>query len=409
MDSLSPASDGPNWSKLPFDLLLLVFERLGFADFQRAKCVCSSWNSASRQSALHNQIPWMILFPEKGKDYCLLFNSKDKTYRIQDLGVNFANGHCLATCGSWFFMRDPRCNLYIMNIFTRERIDLPSVESQLSVVKIERNMDDTFLFTDQFGFVYHETDIKINSSSFWIDENTKDYVVTWLISTRVIVMAKNGDNFWKQATTFDTVYDMVYKDHKLYLYNFSRDVKVLDLSGDIPHQIFETQVNYDIFISKGMPLRVYPELGDVWNIMKDHLVVTLTGEILRVKSKVSTDSYFWSFRVYKLDSSNSKWKKLNLYQKKKKKNKKWEKLNSLGDEAILLDQGITVLANSIEGVNRNSIYFSGFHHEYRVWSEKDIFNFSFDTHKIERPHPSILSSIHSSSVARWFVPNFKLR
>ncbi|KAF3596253.1 hypothetical protein DY000_02027038 [Brassica cretica] len=33
------------WSELSVDLMQLIFERLGFADFERAKSVCSSWLS----------------------------------------------------------------------------------------------------------------------------------------------------------------------------------------------------------------------------------------------------------------------------------------------------------------------------------------------------------------------------
>ena len=70
------------WSKLPSDLIQLIFERLGFADFQRAKSVCLSWRYASKQSSPNNQIPWLILFPEKGKDYCLLFNPEEKDDKL---------------------------------------------------------------------------------------------------------------------------------------------------------------------------------------------------------------------------------------------------------------------------------------------------------------------------------------
>lgn len=394
MDSLSPPSDVPRWSKLPSDLLHVVFERLSFADFQRAKCVCPSWQSASTESSPNNQIPWMILFPEKGKDYCLLFNPEEnnKTYRIQDFGVNFANSHCLAICGSWLFMRDPRYNLYIMNIFTRERIDLPTVESQVGMIKIERTTDDMFLVTPKegIGYGYIQEDLRIDFPFFWIDKKTKDYFVTCYLEGRITVYAENGDNFWKQAD-LKIMGDMVYKDYKLYLYDYNRDVTVYDFSGDSPRKVFETQVNYDLFCTKGIPRRVYPELGDVWDIKDTHLVVTVKGEFLRVKSIVKSDGDVWSFRIYKMDSSQSE----------------WEKITSLGDEAILLDQRTTVLANAIEGIKRNSIYFSGIHHDHvyhRVWSEKDILNYSLDTHKTERPPPSFFSNIQSSD-ARWFVPN----
>ncbi|CAF1697187.1 unnamed protein product [Brassica napus] len=127
------------WSKLPSDLMQLVFERLSFADFQRAKSVCSSWHYASKQSSPNNQNPWLILFPEKGKDYCLLFNPKekeDKLYRIQNLGVNFANSNCLATYGSCPLMQDDHQYniIYILNIFTCEKIDLNLTLRRLKMI-----------------------------------------------------------------------------------------------------------------------------------------------------------------------------------------------------------------------------------------------------------------------------------
>ncbi|XP_024009180.1 putative F-box protein At4g22180 [Eutrema salsugineum] len=86
-----------SWLELPQDLVNSVFERLSFADFQRAKSVCSSWHSASRQQSV-----------------------------------------CKATYGSWHLMQDPCYNLYIVNLFFHESINLPPMESQLGMTKIER-------------------------------------------------------------------------------------------------------------------------------------------------------------------------------------------------------------------------------------------------------------------------------
>jgi len=396
MDSSSPMSDGSSWSKLPLDLLIMVFERLGFVDFQRTKSVCLAWLYASRMSAPNKQIPWLIMFPEKGKDFCLLFNpeEKEKIYRIQNLGVEFANSHCLATYGSWLFMRDSRYKLYIMNLFTREKINLPSVESQFGRIKIERINDDLFYRKVDDEYDYHPKRhmIDISDHILWIDDKTKDYVVMWSFECEYtyMVYCRTGDNIWNYRSLDISTVNIVYKDHKMYLYSYTRDVKVLDFCEDIPRQIFETQVNYDI-TANGLG----GEVDDVWNDKKEHIVVTLNGDVLRVKSKIWNNSDVWSFCIYKLNSSNTY----------------WEKLTSLGDEAILLDLGITVLAKTIEGINRNSIYFSGYHrlHHFRfdhVWSEKDICVFNLDTQEVERPHQSICSSIQISG-ARWFVPNFK--
>ncbi|EOA18548.1 hypothetical protein CARUB_v10007106mg [Capsella rubella] len=394
MNAPSPMSNGSGWSKLSLNLLNKVFKCLGFAEL--AESACPSLPNASRKSSPNSQTPWLILFPEKGKDYCLLFNpqDKEKLQRIQDLGDNFANSHCLAICGSWLFMRDLRYNLYIMNLLTREKIDLPSVESQFGRIKIERTIDDMFhIKLDGEYFGDPDNHIDIYYPSLWIDENTKDYVVTWYLrySRQYLVYSRKGDNLWKHASLWShdmLIYDMVHKDNKIYLYSDSRDVKVLDFSRDVPRKIFKTKVNYDVW-AKGLPRRLEP--GDVWDMKKEHLVVTLTGEPLRVRSIIRSDSDVWYFRIYKMNSSNTE----------------WEKLTCLGDEAIILDQRITVLASATEGIKRNSIYFSGYRSDHqRDWSEKDIFIFNLDTNEVQRPHLPVCSSIRSSN-ARWFLSNSK--
>ncbi|XP_010434347.1 PREDICTED: probable F-box protein At4g22060 [Camelina sativa] len=394
MDSLSSMSDGSDWSKLHSDILDMIFKRLGFADFQRAKSVCPSWLYASRQSAPNNETPWLIQFPEKGKDFCLLYNpeEKEKVYRIQKVGDEFTNSHCLAIYGSWLFMRDPIYNLYIINLFTRERINLPSVESPVGKIKIKRTINDMFSikiddrYDDEHLQEHIRFNLEIDFPLLWIEDKTKDYVVMWSIRNYRVYF-KKGDNCWKHvnyciANTLRSI-DVVYVDHKIYLYT-SRDVKILEFSGDIP------QVTDDVRLRR----HIHP---DVWYIKKSHLVVTMRAEVLRVESIIRSDSDVWSFHIYKMDSLNNKWER---------------KLTSLGDEAIILDQGITMLANAIEGVKRNSIYFSGYcslHYSTfdRVWSEKDVFVFNLDTHKIERPHQSFCSTINRLFDVQWFVPNYK--
>ncbi|CAN8275390.1 unnamed protein product [Cochlearia groenlandica] len=225
MDSPSPFSDGSRWSKLPLDLLHMVLERLSFADFHRAKSVCSSWLYASKQTSPTDQTPWLIraypllinfmnfsvgdglIFPEKGKTYFFLCNPEknNKMYIVRDLGANFTNSYCLATYGSWLFMRDPQYNLYIMNLFTRERINLPSVESEIGMVEIKRTINDMFrvsgVTSSETNFEYHENRIIMDSPLFWIDEKTKNYVVIWKFQYihMLLVYSKKGDIFWKQT------------------------------------------------------------------------------------------------------------------------------------------------------------------------------------------------------------------
>ncbi|KAG7616896.1 F-box-like domain superfamily [Arabidopsis thaliana x Arabidopsis arenosa] len=382
--------DTPNsWSELPLDLLTAIFERLSYANFQRAKSVCSSWHSGSRQS-VPIQIPWLILFPEyDNNNSCTLFNpeEKGKVYKMKDLGVEFSKSICTATYGSWLLMRDPLYNLYILNLFTHERINLPPFESQLGMVKIERTIYDWFHSTLHYnGKEYHKR-IRILSPVFWIDEKTKDYVVIWGLGSSCVVYSKKGDKCWNQILETPNCHHMVYKDHKLYFSTstYKYEFRIFDFSREIPQQIFQGYV-----IMQGLTLnRHRGQPGYPFATIDTKLVVTVTGDVLKVDRIVEKETRICRFfYVYKVYSSGSY--------------KKYEKVESLGDEAILLDLGITMLANDTVGLLGNSIYFSGTHTKSKVIN--DTFIFSLETQKMDPVHKFDCSSAQLSS-ARWFLPS----
>ncbi|KAG2239761.1 hypothetical protein Bca52824_091458 [Brassica carinata] len=334
----SPPSAPRCWSELPLDLMQLIFE---------AKSVCSSWLSGSRQSKPNNKIPWMILFPEE-KNYCLLFNPEDreeKLYKTQHLGDDSADSLCLATCRSWLLMDPSYANredpVYILNLLTRERINLPL-----------------------------SSDARLFSAILWIDDKTKDYLVIWFISRKVITQ------------------HMVFKDHKLYCLT-NDELRIFDFSGEFPLQVSRVSIGGG---------RVQPEIlscwmrlpGIPWHVQeareRNNLVVNVRGDVLIVKSENPSMSETWNFEIFKMDSS-----------------KRLEEIVSLGDEAIILDLGITVLAKDQEGVTSNSIYFTGGEIH---WYYTEIFVFNLDTRKIEQLPPLVSSSV-SFSRARWFLPSFR--
>ncbi|CAH2078288.1 unnamed protein product [Thlaspi arvense] len=391
-----------SWSDLPLDLVNLVLERLGFADFQRAKSVCSSWYSASRQRlSKNNHIPWLILFPKENnyllwskkgkKNYdtcCRLFypKEKDKLYRTKDLGLEFSRSVCMKTYGSWLLMRDPLNNLYIVNLSTQERINLPPTESQLGKTKMERTrwcvaadmrkkdiVDGVWFRID--GHEYKG--ISITCPLFWIDEKTKDHVVIWGLASKCVVYSKKGDTSWTQIPKTSGCCNMVYNDHKLYFLSNSNRFKIFDFSGEIPRQTFQRGYNKD----------EYPRIGP---IISTKLVVTVRGEVLKVVKKQKRGcgcfSTCWSFRVSKVFSSGFL--------------KKHELVHSLGDESLLWDQGITVLANDTGGFIRNSIYFSDCN------GINNIFLYNLETEKTEQLHTFGSSSVQYSR-ARWFLPSFR--
>ncbi|CAA7061757.1 unnamed protein product [Microthlaspi erraticum] len=357
------------WSELPADLLVTVFERLGYANFQRAKSICSSWHSASRQCVPKKKIHWLIL---NSKDSCMLFNpeEKDKLYQTQDLDLS--KGDWIATYGgSWFLMSDDLCtNLYIVNIFTHEIINLPPVESQLGMRKMKRD--------EYNGFT-------ILSPVFWVDEKTKDYIVLWRLEYSCVVYSKKGDMFWNPIPKTSDCYDVVYKNHKLYLLGRYGVVRIFSLAGETPQESFLCRVptpNNEPFDQR-LEVRHW---RNPWTRYRTKLVVTVTGQVLKVVQLYKYLSRVWSFRVYKVCSSG--------FSKKKKQ------IKSLGDETMLFEQGITVLANDVEGFISNAIYFS-----YGDEDTTGILVFDLNTRKVEPLHKYDWSSGQFFG-GQWFLPSF---
>ncbi|XP_010445216.1 PREDICTED: putative F-box protein At4g22170 [Camelina sativa] len=370
--------DTPNsWSGLPQDLLISVLERLGFADFQRAKSVCRSWFSASRQVVAKNHIHWLIIFPrDKKTNPCMLYNpeEKDKLYETQDLGVEFAMSCCWETHGSWLLMSD-RCNLYILNLFSHERINLPPADLLWDEYELhnKREMD---IRRYKRGLARN-----MRSAVFWIDEKTKDYVVVWGLMGWCVFYSKKGDTSWNQIPQTSDCFDMVYKDHKLYFLSETEGFKIFDFSGANPQETFQS-------IFKLAKTNQYAP-SNQWNVHDTKLVVTVTGKVLKVEKMWRASTRTTSFRVFEVYSSD--------FMKKTKR-----RIHSLGEESMLLDKGITVLANDTDGFIRNSIYFSGCDGRHT----KDMLIFNLETRKIETMHTCDRSSFpYGSYRSKWFIPS----
>ncbi|VVB12272.1 unnamed protein product [Arabis nemorensis] len=132
-----------------------------------------------------------------------------------------------------------------------------------------------------------------------------------------------GDTF----TMIFTLEGIVY-NHKVYTYApFGDHVYVWDLSGDVPRQ--------DGYLDTFNACSFDPSSSCF-------IATTSSGQILFV--------HFFE--------QHSKWQ-FHIYKSNPVRPNKWVKVDSLGDEALILDIGFTVVANDISGIKRNSIYFSG--------------------------------------------------
>lgn len=127
---------------------------------------------------------------------------------------------------------------------------------------------------------------------------------------------------------------MVYnnKDHKVYAIGNcgSGILYVWDFASDIPRK------DRSILI---------PTFGEVITTIRlrswIQIATTVPGKIMYVD--FVSDPKTWQFHIYKLNPLT----------------RRWVKIDSLGDAAIILDLGFTVVAKDIPGIKKNSIYFSG--------------------------------------------------
>lgn len=304
------------------DLIRWILERLSFVDFHRARCVSSGWYLASKSciGVTNPTTPWIILFTkeeqlENNNVSCKLFDPRDHScYTVRDLGFDFARSCCLASSGSWFLMLLHRTDFYLFNMFTRQKIPLPSMES----------IDDS----DATSSSGESSDVRsIGSAVLWVDEESRDYLVVWSYNS-FFAYHKRGDNNerWKllKPLKSEGCIDMVFKQGKLYVLTVTRSVTVFDfLGGDSPTECEIT------------PPPRWCRQG-----LLNNIALTLSGEVLLIESIVTQKG-----RCF-----------FDIFRRDPKRKDDWIFIDSVGEEALLLDQGITVAAK--DGVMTNCIYFS---------------------------------------------------
>ncbi|KAG2284815.1 hypothetical protein Bca4012_048679 [Brassica carinata] len=363
------------WSNLCLDVMQMVLEKLSATDFNRAKAVCSGWLSASRQSVRkQNQTPWLILFPyERSYGYsCRMLNPGEKglVYRSRNLGVEFTQSRCMATCGSWLLMylvRGGRPKLYILNPLSRDRINLPPLESSKSDIIFSAKR---FCIGDQQPrreSALTDLSSEWEKSVLWVEERSKNYLVVWSHGD-CLFFSKKGDNVWRMFhVRIIGLTDFVCKGLMLYMYIRLSFIEIYDFSGDSPVALTHP------------PYPFYRRPRFLSPFIINRIAVTTSGEALLV-TIYNIHKTSRTFYVYKMNHATNK----------------WDEMASLGDQALIVDLGITVSAKDVQGFKSNSIYFSGV-----GFGTDHIFIYSLATRKVE----PFMASTNKFFDARWFIPN----
>ncbi|ESQ32980.1 hypothetical protein EUTSA_v10005703mg [Eutrema salsugineum] len=380
-----------DWSKLNPDVLRKILETLNPIDLARAKTVCSDWYFVSKTCFRPPGTSLQII--HQGEDSS---SRQDKMINARTKPVGFCyKSYCMASSGTWLLMVDFRLHFHLLNLITRESIDLPSMDSpirggqvrfepggqgsyddkcgyfvessgnksvdilpSLSFTQIQSRISTSrkkHYYVKPSGDKFHHVSKDIvewkNSAVVWINETTGDYVVAWIFRQHYLFSYKKGDASWSNLTlikgTDSGFLDVAYRYDKLFVFTTDQQVRIFDFSGDFPDEVIANNPYWD---------RPFGFVEQPWEyVWKRKICIQKSGEVLVILSlkevKYEEKLLFYVF-------------KLNL------ESGKWERVDSIGDddEMLILGHGVTVRAPVGDGIFKSdSICFV----EDDVWPDQD--------------------------------------
>ncbi|WZZ21889.1 hypothetical protein YC2023_123276 [Brassica napus] len=292
--------------------------------------------------------------------------------RLGDLLEDFPGCRVLANSGNWCLVLDSGSNLFIVDVFSKETIHLPSLESIRSTTCPIKRVGD------------------VVRGLLWVDKGGKDYVVVWFFDREYnhdcLSFCKKGDTHYTDIPLFDRdahwyrgLSEMVLRGYTLYITTSRRFVRVLDLSGG-------HEQGYSSFKETTRP---FPMLS-CYESCDSSIAVTTSGEVLLVESDPWNRTWF---RVYKKDP--------DIEDPDSSCHTVLE-VDSLGGEALLLDLGFTVPADDALGIEPDSIYFTR-HYRPSQWKGRDldICVYNLATKSFKRFSDLDVMNLMD---ARWFLP-----
>uniref|UniRef100_A0A0D3A5K9 dolichyl-diphosphooligosaccharide--protein glycotransferase n=1 Tax=Brassica oleracea var. oleracea TaxID=109376 RepID=A0A0D3A5K9_BRAOL len=343
--------------------------------------------SLKRTSPQSSGSPGLMLFPRDGG--CVLYDPIEGN--IQTSLGDFPGCRFLANSGNWLLVLDSGSSLYIIDVFSKETIPLPSLESIESVDCIVKRVGDREFIREESGAIYKDLSADVVRGLLWVSESGKEYVVLWLFDLpghSYMSFCKNGDTHYTDIPLvfddyafhkFDGLSDMVLCGTRLYVSTSRRFVRIFDLSG--PQGFFK-----DITGQTPFPMLSHHDYA-----YDSSIAVTISsGEVLLVESDPSSRTWF---RLYKKDPD---------VEDPDHACHTVTEVHSLGGEALLLDLGFTVPANKALGIKPDSIYFTRhFRPCHCSPRDLDICVYNLATQSLHRYHNLNKMDLMD---ARWFLP-----
>ncbi|KAF3528340.1 hypothetical protein DY000_02038020 [Brassica cretica] len=151
--------------------------------------------SLKRTMPQFSRSPGLMLFPKDGG--FVLYDPKEDN--IQRNVGDFPECRFLANSGNWLLVLDSGSSLYIIDVFSKETIPLPSLESIESADCVVKRVGDREFIREESGAIYKDLSADVVRGLLWVSESGKEYVVVWLFDLpghSYMSFCKNGDTHY---------------------------------------------------------------------------------------------------------------------------------------------------------------------------------------------------------------------
>ncbi|XP_042484753.1 putative F-box protein At4g22180 [Macadamia integrifolia] len=373
----------PEWSKLPDHITEMIADRLSFPDILRFASVCVPWRwvaaEVSRRRRLCSyQYPPLVMFDynfEKG--FYGFFNFQESRVYWIDIPEAPAK-RCLGCSQGWLVLLDP-CLIFLLNPFTKTRIDLPIFEEPQHCLNFEK----VILFPNPID----HTSMEMN----------KDWLVVALDAYMQLFFCRPGDKSWRSMplkphgkTHFFG--SLVFYKGRLYSLSekgklWFRNLTVEGLNGSankcgvaFPVDVFDYNVDYSI---------------------ECYLVESQGNLLLVIRFMKKEPRRTFRFLIFKLLESNDSNNPNGSYA--------WERQMNLDDDQALFvsrycSKSVSFSSKEYSGLQGNSIYFTDdayYKFEKREYPEMGIYH--IDNGRVERCLPMDLYPFENLSI--WITPS----
>lgn len=332
--------------------------------------------------------PWLTLIQDDGG--CVLYKPDEGKIK-KSLG-DFSGTRFLASYGKWLLMLDlTTSSIYMIDVFRGKRINLPPLESLVSCTSSLRRVegsDREFIWDYPDGYHCKLTTNDLRGR-FWVDDKAEEFLVVWYFDCppRYLFFCKKGDRGYSVIPLRDEgvpklyngLIDLALWGYRIYMVTTRSYIRVMDVSGQ---QGFKDVT--------GNPPRVMRSPFGAERCC--NIAVTTAGELLLVDSTVRNVENGRRFGLYKMDPEAAPY---DTYAD-------LLTVDSLGDEALFLDLGVTLPANPTLGIEPNSIYFTQHYRPgLRVPYKLDVCVYNLATKTFKR-FPDLDN--FNLKDARWFLP-----